>query len=389
MSEGDPLEKFKDQLIAESVITADDYAKLDQEIKERIRQEFIDAEKEEDPTADELHLQVTGELPQLDEEVLPPGKYRIGDVVNLTLRAGLNEEFEPDYFRRRRGGSEGRRLSPYAETLDRFSRAGFQFTAGRVDHHGRGLRARFLRQTAGLRVAVCRFHQPRLESARDQSFHFALALFRHVDLPARHLRPLRRLPSRRQPLAQPGERGSPRPLSRDSHRHPEQSRGRRRPALERDACGRPDLHSAPETFALGGTRVGRAASPGVVRQSAPPSRRGGRDRGRVGQHDGEIDRGAGQAGRQNQCRVDRSALDRALGPGSDRGLGPQNRPARRRPGRHGELQRRPDDHLAHHRPGRALGGDGQPADSGQQRQRHDRLQSDLRIRRAARCRSDR
>ncbi len=92
LSEGDPLEKFKDRLIAEGVVTADDYARLDQEVKERIRQDFIDAEKEEDPTADELRLQVTGELPELDDEVLPPGKYRIGDVVNLTLRAGLTKD---------------------------------------------------------------------------------------------------------------------------------------------------------------------------------------------------------------------------------------------------------------------------------------------------------
>lgn len=92
LSEGDPLEKFKEQLIAEGVISADDYAQLDQEVKERIRQEFLAAEKEEDPTADELRLQVTGELPELDDEILPPGKYRIGDVVNLTLRAGLTKD---------------------------------------------------------------------------------------------------------------------------------------------------------------------------------------------------------------------------------------------------------------------------------------------------------
>ena len=56
------------------MITAEDYAKLDKEIKERIRQEFLEAEREEDPSADELELQVTGELPQLDDEVLPAGK---------------------------------------------------------------------------------------------------------------------------------------------------------------------------------------------------------------------------------------------------------------------------------------------------------------------------
>jgi 2-oxoisovalerate dehydrogenase E1 component len=92
LAEADPLTNWRDRLIAEGVITEEDYAQLDREVKERIRQEFIDAEKEQDPSADELMLQVTGQLPQLNDEVLPPGKYRIGDVVNQTLRAGLTND---------------------------------------------------------------------------------------------------------------------------------------------------------------------------------------------------------------------------------------------------------------------------------------------------------
>ena len=87
----DPLKCWSEQLVAEGVLTADDYAKLDQEIKERIRAEFAEAERAEDPSADELQLQVTAELPQLKDEVLPPGKYRIGDTINKTLRLGLKE----------------------------------------------------------------------------------------------------------------------------------------------------------------------------------------------------------------------------------------------------------------------------------------------------------
>jgi 2-oxoisovalerate dehydrogenase E1 component len=87
----DPLKRWSERLIADGVITADEYAKLDQEIKERIRNEFAEAEKAEDPSADELQLQVTAALPQLDDEVLPPGKYRIGDTINKTLRLGLKE----------------------------------------------------------------------------------------------------------------------------------------------------------------------------------------------------------------------------------------------------------------------------------------------------------
>ena len=59
LEKGDPLTNWKEQLIAEGVITAEEYEKLDKEIKERIRQEFTEAEREKDPSADELELQVT------------------------------------------------------------------------------------------------------------------------------------------------------------------------------------------------------------------------------------------------------------------------------------------------------------------------------------------
>jgi 2-oxoisovalerate dehydrogenase E1 component len=92
LTESDPLTKWKAALVTDGVISEEDYAKLDQEIKERIRREFIEAERDQDPSVDELELEVTGNLPQLDDEVLPAGKYRIGDVVNQTLRAGLTKD---------------------------------------------------------------------------------------------------------------------------------------------------------------------------------------------------------------------------------------------------------------------------------------------------------
>ena len=90
--ECDPLRKWKEQLIAEGVISESDYVNLDNEIKEQIRGEFSDAEKKQDPSADELFLEVTGRLPQINDEVLPSGKYRIGDTVNKTLRLGLERD---------------------------------------------------------------------------------------------------------------------------------------------------------------------------------------------------------------------------------------------------------------------------------------------------------
>lgn len=90
--ERDPLRRWKEKLIKEKLITEADYEKLDKEIKERVRREFNDAEKEQDPMADELFLQVTGDFPTLDDEILPAGKYRIGDTINKTLRLGLERD---------------------------------------------------------------------------------------------------------------------------------------------------------------------------------------------------------------------------------------------------------------------------------------------------------
>src|SRR6266550_1985284 len=88
----DPLKCWEDQLIQEGMITADDFARLDSEIKERVRQEYSEAEKAEDPSPNELLANVTKPSPKIDREILPSGKYRIGDTVNKTLRLGLEED---------------------------------------------------------------------------------------------------------------------------------------------------------------------------------------------------------------------------------------------------------------------------------------------------------
>ena len=92
LEKSDPLKYWKDQLIQESVITAEEFAKLDNEVKERIRREYAEAEKAEDPSPDELLANVGKSPAKLSKEVLPPGKYRIGDTVNKTLRVGLEED---------------------------------------------------------------------------------------------------------------------------------------------------------------------------------------------------------------------------------------------------------------------------------------------------------
>jgi 2-oxoisovalerate dehydrogenase E1 component len=92
LEKSDPLKCWKDQLIQEGVIAAEEFAKLDNEVKERIRREYAEAEKAEDPSPNELLANVTKSPPKVNKEILPPGKYRIGDTVNKTLRVGLEED---------------------------------------------------------------------------------------------------------------------------------------------------------------------------------------------------------------------------------------------------------------------------------------------------------
>jgi 2-oxoisovalerate dehydrogenase E1 component len=92
LEKADPLTCWKDRLIKEGVITQEDYVQLDDEIKERVRREYAEAEKAEDPSPNELLANVTKPPPKLDKEILSPGKYRIGDTVNRTLHAGLEED---------------------------------------------------------------------------------------------------------------------------------------------------------------------------------------------------------------------------------------------------------------------------------------------------------
>lgn len=92
LEKSDPIRVLRDKMIKAGELTEAEFAQLDEEIKEKVRAEYAAAEKAEDPRADELFLDVTGPSPDLNEELFKPGKYRMGDVINKTLRAGLDAD---------------------------------------------------------------------------------------------------------------------------------------------------------------------------------------------------------------------------------------------------------------------------------------------------------
>ncbi len=92
LGERDPLNVLKHQLVAEGALTLEEFEQLDTEMRERVRADYLLAEKAENPLAGDLEANVVHAAPDLDETMFRPGKYRMGDMVNLTLRAGLEAD---------------------------------------------------------------------------------------------------------------------------------------------------------------------------------------------------------------------------------------------------------------------------------------------------------
>jgi len=276
--ECDPLRKWKEQLIAEGVISESDYAKLDNEIKERIRREFSDAEKEQDPSADELFLEVTGKFPQLNDEVLPPGKYRIGDTVNKTLRLGLERD---------------KRRIIFGEDIEDPKGGVFRLT--------QKLSTEFPNQV---------FNSPLAEST---ILGVACGLGSYGKRPVFELQfidfigpgwNLWCISARRKFVAQPGERSSagalPGAFGGDSL-----NAGRcRGSVVDGDALRGPGSLFNSETHVLGGTRKRGAGSGDSAWESTKATGWFGRDADCLGQHGGESARGNSTNRKRSEHRAD-------------------------------------------------------------------------------------
>ncbi|HUG10898.1 MAG TPA: thiamine pyrophosphate-dependent enzyme [Opitutaceae bacterium] len=92
LAERDPLLILRDRMIADGQLTMDEFTKLDSLVKEDVREAYLVAEKAEDPVAADLEANVVDAPPVVDEQIFKAGKYRIGDIINLTLRAGLDDD---------------------------------------------------------------------------------------------------------------------------------------------------------------------------------------------------------------------------------------------------------------------------------------------------------
>ena len=120
-------------MIAEGVlITERITTKLDNEIKERDPPANFPMRKSAAGSfGRRTGLEVTGTLPQLDDEVLAAGKISHRRHGEQDVAARPRARSAAHHFRRRHRRSEGRRLSPDAKAFHRISEAGFQFAIWR------------------------------------------------------------------------------------------------------------------------------------------------------------------------------------------------------------------------------------------------------------------
>jgi len=92
MERADPLNLLKEKMIAGGEISAEEFAKLEEELKEKVRADYAAAEKAENPRNEDLMIDITGPSPELSGHLFKSGKYRMGDIINRTLRAGLDAD---------------------------------------------------------------------------------------------------------------------------------------------------------------------------------------------------------------------------------------------------------------------------------------------------------
>jgi len=92
LEQADPIRHLKDRMIRDGELTEKEYAALDAELKEKVRRDYAAAEAAENPRSEDLMVESVSPSPDLKEELFKPGRYRMGDLINRTLRAGLDAD---------------------------------------------------------------------------------------------------------------------------------------------------------------------------------------------------------------------------------------------------------------------------------------------------------
>lgn len=92
MAARDPIKLLKDELIAEGALTEADFEKIQEEVAEQVDQDYLKAEKEEDPRAEEVLDHCTGDLRPAERPPIETGPQTMVDSINKTMRKFLESD---------------------------------------------------------------------------------------------------------------------------------------------------------------------------------------------------------------------------------------------------------------------------------------------------------
>jgi 2-oxoisovalerate dehydrogenase E1 component len=99
MSDRDPIVVLANELIEAGELTADEWEKTKEEINKQVDAEYIEAENEPDPQADELMDHLMADPPEPTPPPIEGGKkWRIVDAVNKVFRHGLANDDDYIFF---------------------------------------------------------------------------------------------------------------------------------------------------------------------------------------------------------------------------------------------------------------------------------------------------
>ena len=329
-----------------------------------------------------MHLEVTGEIPQLDDEVLPPGKYRIGDTINKTLRLGLKKIRERIIFGEDIEDPKGGVFRLTQKLSTEFPKQVFNSPLAESTIMGVACGLASYGKRPVFELQFIDFIGPAWNQLVTNLSNLRWRSFGSWKCPARHLRALRCVSARRKFVAQPGNEAA-------LAHYPGINVAI--PSTPEDAAGLlwTAMHAEDPTFILVPKHLLWAEH-----ESTEPIRAVSLGKARKSQSGSDVTLVAwGNTMEKSLEALEKIGDDVSVELIDLRSIVPWDKEAIeesvRKTGRlvvvqedTRELQRRSDDHHAHRVAAGTLERNGQSADSGQQRQRHDRLQSDLRIRRA-------
>ena len=99
MTDRDPILVVAKELINAGEMTEQEWEATKEEINQRVDQEYIEAESEEDPKAEELMDHMYGDLPSATAPPLEGGKkWRMVDAVNQVFKTGLSQDKDYVFF---------------------------------------------------------------------------------------------------------------------------------------------------------------------------------------------------------------------------------------------------------------------------------------------------